>query len=355
MKQPALILANGYYHTPNGKTAHGLVRGSDRFDIRAVHDPDCAGRDAGELLDGRHRGIPVLGSIAAALELDPPPRWAIVGIATHGGLFTPVVHGSLLEAIEAGLSIVNGLHEFAADDPALAAAAARRGVEIIDVRKPAPRRDLHFWTGDVHSVRAPRLAVLGVDCAMGKRTTTRLLTQALSGAGVRAEMIYTGQTGWMQSGRFGFILDSVPNDYVAGELEHAIVRCDREAHPQVILLEGQSGLRNPSGPCGAEYLVSAAARGVILQLAPGRTFFEGYETLGLKLPTAREEIQLIQSYGARVLAVTLYGEGLSAEALSDAQQRLRDELGIPVVRPLEEGVEALVPVIRQYLREESQP
>lgn len=355
MKQAALILAKGYYRTPNGKTAHGLVRGSDRFEIRAVYDPDCAGRDAGELLDGRRRGIPVLDAIAAALALDPPPRWAIVGIATHGGLFTPALHGALLEAIEAGLSIVNGLHEFAADDPELAAAAARRGVEIIDVRKPPPRRELHFWTGDIFSVGAPRLAVLGVDCALGKRTTARLLTQALNGAGVRAEMIYTGQTGWMQSGRFGFILDSLPNDYVAGELEHAIVRCDREARPEVILLEGQSGLRNPSGPCGAEYLVSAAARGVILQLAPGRTCFEGYEALGLKLPTAREEIELIRAYGARTLAVTLHGQGLSAAALGAARQRLQDELGIPVVRPLEDGVEALVPVIRRYLREEARP
>jgi len=47
--------------------------------------------------------------------------------------------------------------------------------------------------------------------------------------------------------------------------------------------------------------------------------------------------------------VTLNGEGLSAEALREAQRALSAELGLPVVRPLEEGAEGLVPVVRQFL------
>ena len=92
-------------------------------------------------------------------------------------------------------------------------------------------RELRFWTGDIAQVRAPRLAVLGTDCALGKRTTARLLVQACRGAGLRAEMVYTGQTGWMQGGRYGFILDATPNDFVAGELEAAVVACDGSSVP----------------------------------------------------------------------------------------------------------------------------
>ena len=40
--------------------------------------------------------------------------------------------------------------------------------------------------------------------------------------------ITSGQTGWMQGGKYGFILDSTVNDFVSGELEKAIVECDRE-------------------------------------------------------------------------------------------------------------------------------
>lgn len=72
----------------------------------------------GEELDGLHRGIPIFASIAAALAALPArPDYAVVGIATSGGRLTPDLRASLLEAIESGLSVVNGLHELASDDP----------------------------------------------------------------------------------------------------------------------------------------------------------------------------------------------------------------------------------------------
>ncbi len=351
---PAIVLAHDQFRSEYAKTAHGLVRASDRFRVLAVVDPSCAGQDAGELLDGIQRGIPVAASTAAAVaEAPEPPRYALVGIASHGGRFTAALRGQLLEAIELGLGIVNGLHDFCADDPELAAAAHARGVELIDLRRPPPKQQLHFWSGAIAGVTTPRIAVLGTDCAVGKRTTTRLLFEALNAAGVRSEMVYTGQTGWMQGARYGLVLDAVPNDYVSGELEHAIVSCARERDPDLILIEGQSALRNPSGPCGAELLVSGQARGVILQHAPGRPYFDGCEALGYRLPTVAEEIALIAMYGARVLAVTLSGEKLSDAALTAEQQRLEAELDVPVIRPLADGVEPLLPVIRRFLAEET--
>ncbi|MEZ5585405.1 MAG: DUF1611 domain-containing protein [Candidatus Competibacteraceae bacterium] len=350
MPAPAVVLANGFFQTPNGKAAHGLVRGSERFKVLAVVDPLCAGQDAGSVLDGRQRGIPLVASLTEALAVCPEfPEYCVVGIATHGGRFTPELRNLLLEAVQAGLSIVNGLHDYVSADVEIAAVANERGLELIDLRKPKPKHELHFWSGAIHNVQAPRLAVLGMDCAIGKRTTARLLTQALNAADIKTEMVFTGQTGWMQGFRYGFVLDSVVNDYVSGELEHAIVTCDQEAQPDLIVLEGQSSLRNPSGPCGAEFLLSGAARGVILQHAPGREFFEGYEAHGHRIPPVEDEIQLIRCYGARTLAVTLQGKGMAPEALLQAQRDLQRRLDIPVVCPLEEGVDALVPVVREYI------
>src|SRR6185295_7919081 len=227
---------------------------------------------------------------------------------------------------------VNGLHELVGDDPRIAAAAARTGARIVDVRRPRPRSELHFWTGAIGGVRAPRIAVLGTDCALGKRTTARMLVEACRAEGLKAEMIYTGQTGWMQGARYGFVLDSVINDFVSGGLEHAVFACDREESPDVIVIEGQSSLRNPSGPCGAEMLASGQSRGVILQHAPGRACFRGRE--GWPIPSIADEIQLVRLYGAEVLALTLNGERLSAGALREAQLALAAELKIPVIRPL---------------------
>jgi uncharacterized NAD-dependent epimerase/dehydratase family protein len=354
MDGTAIVVCDGLFATPHAKTAHGLVRGTERYHIVAVIDAPTGGRDAGEVLDGTRRGIPIRASIADALRALPQkPDFCVVGVATSGGRVTPGLRALLAEAIESGMSIVNGLHEFASDDPQLSAAAARKGVTIRDVRKTGSRSTLHFWSGEIVTVAAPRIAVLGTDCALGKRTTARFLLEACRAVGLATELIFTGQTGWMQGEPFGFVLDSIPNDFVSGELEHAILSCWKERRPDLILLEGQSALRNPSGPCGSEFLVSGRAGGVILQHAPGRTHYEDLEEFGLRIPPVSDEIDLIRRYGAKTLAVTLNGEGMTPEALRAEQQRLRWALGIPVVRPLEEGVGALLPVVREFLAAEA--
>ena len=146
MKESAVVLANGKFTTPNGKTAHGLVRGSDRFRVVAVVDPELAGRDAGEVLDGRPAGIPVVADLDEAIVLeDALPKWCVIGIATHGGRLLPELHTLVLEAVGKGLGIVNGLHDAVSDDAEIAAAAKARGVELIDLRKSKPKHELRFW------------------------------------------------------------------------------------------------------------------------------------------------------------------------------------------------------------------
>ena len=54
--------------TADAKTAHGLIRGTDRFRIIGVIDPVSCGEDAGEVLDGYFRNIPVFDSILTCLD-----------------------------------------------------------------------------------------------------------------------------------------------------------------------------------------------------------------------------------------------------------------------------------------------
>ena len=352
--ESAIVLAPALLDSPHAKVTHGLLRRGERFDVQAVVDADHKGRDAGEVLDGTYRNVPVLESLPAAIDaLGQTPQWCIVGIATHGGKLTDELRAMLLQAAQRGMSLVNGLHDPASDDPDILAACKANGAQIIDLRKPRPVDELHFWSGDIRHVKAPRIAVIGSDCALGKRTTTRMLTDFLNQEGLRTEMIYTGQTGWMQGGRYGFVLDSTLNDFVSGELEHAVVSCDKNESPDLILLEGQSALRNPSGPCGAELLLSAQARGVILQHAPARKAFEGYEAEGFLIPDIKSEIELIGHYDAKVLAVTLNGENMSDEELQTTQQQMQTDLNIPVIAPLLDGVGDLMAPIHTYIKEQS--
>jgi len=353
MRETAAILTLDRFDTSDAKTAHGLVRGPSRYEVVAVLDSVCAGRDAGDVLDGHPRGIPVLASLDALLETGVRPTWCIVGVATSGGVLPDSLRAPLLAALARGIGVVSGLHELLAEDADFADAAARGGARIVDVRRPKRRAELHFWRGEIQTVRAPRLALLGTDCALGKRTTSQVLAAALRARGVTTEVIYTGQTGWLQGCEYGFVLDATPNDFVSGELEHAIVRADKERSPDLIVLEGQSALRNPAGPCGAELMLSGGARGVILQHAPARRCFEDQEHLGNVIPSLASELALVELYGSRVLGIALNHEHLDESARAEARDRVARETGLPAVYPLLQPLELLLDAIEAYIASET--
>jgi uncharacterized NAD-dependent epimerase/dehydratase family protein len=351
MKKNAFIVTGGLLDTISAKTAHGLIRGTDRFLISGVVDDKHAGKDAGEILDGRKRNIPIFQSVEACLSaLSVKPDYCIVGVATKGGVIPDSLRSVLKEALMHNVGIVNGLHEYVSEIEELANIAREKNLEIIDVRKPKKVKDLHFWSGKIKDVKCPKIAVLGTDCALGKRTTTRFLVEAMRKAGYLSEMIYTGQTGWMQGAKYGFVFDSTLNDFISGEMEHAVWSCYHEAKPDVIFIEGQSSLRNPSGPAGAEWIVSADADAVVLQHNPSRKQYKDMEYYPAYIPHPKDEIELIRMYGAPTVAVTLNTLKMKEADARAYAGEYEKELNVPVVLPLEDGIDRLVPVFAEMIR-----
>jgi uncharacterized NAD-dependent epimerase/dehydratase family protein len=342
----AIVLTDGLLMTSDAKTAHGLIRGTERYNIIAVVDSQAtAGKDAGELLDGKNRDIPVFATMDAALDQLENIDYLIIGVATVGGRLPKNMLALMYDAVEKGISVVNGLHEYLNDKPDLVALAANTGAQLIDIRKPKSRADLHFWDGAIFNVTAPIVAVIGMDCAMGKRTTARMLKQACNAEGMKAEMIYTGQTGWLQGGKYGFIFDSTLNDFVSGELEHAIVSCWKDTQPDILFLEGQSSLRNPSGPCGLELLISGNAKQVVLIFAPKRKYFDNEAHWG-EIPSVASEIELIQKIGSKVIAVAINTENCTDEEAYAYQKEYTASLGMPVLLPIQEGMAPIIPILK---------
>jgi uncharacterized NAD-dependent epimerase/dehydratase family protein len=351
MKSNAIVITGGLLDTISAKTAHGVIRGTDRFNIVAIIDNKYAGKDAGEVLDGKKRNLQIYASIQDFLSsTKEKAQYCIVGVATKGGVIPESLRSVLKEALENGFSLVNGLHEYVSDIPELAELARQKGLEIIDVRRPKKVKDLHFWSGKIKEVKCPKIAVLGTDCSMGKRTTTRFLVEAMRKAGYKAEMIYTGQTGWMQGAKYGFVFDSTLNDFISGEMEHAVVTCYNEAKPDIIFIEGQSALRNPSGPAGSEWIVSADADAVVLQHNPPRKQYKDMEFYPAYLPDPKDEIALIKIYGAKTVALTVNTAKMTEQDARDYARKYEKELGIPVVLPLEDGVQSLVPVFEEMIK-----
>ena len=345
----AVVFTNGLLHVDFAKTCHGLLRGSSRFNVKGVIDHVHAGKDAGEAMDGRPLGVSVYSSLSDFLEVNETPPVFVVGVAFSGGGLPESCRDEILEAIRNGMDVVSGLHQFIGDDEEFALLAQTSGSTLTDIRRPRPTSELRFWTGEVLDIRATVVPVLGTDCAVGKRTTSRFLWEACNAVGMKTEMIYTGQTGWMQGYTHGFIFDATPNDFVSGEIERVILECERESAPDLILIEGQGSLRNPSGPCGSEFILSGHAVGVILQHDPARRYFVHQEEIGMRVPRVEDEIELIRMFGVETIAVTLNGQGWPENRMIRYQSTLRDRLHIPVVRPIEEGVAELVPVLRSLI------
>jgi len=127
-------------------------------------------------------------------------------------------------------------------------------------------------------------------------------------------------------------------------LENAIYSTFTSDKPDVIFLEGQASLLNPSGPCGSEYLVSGNAKKVILQHAPQRVYYKGWEKYDLKIPPIQKTIDLIKLYGSEVVAITLNTAGLTDNEIVRYKIKYGNQLRLPVVNPLKDDLDELLEV-----------
>ena len=225
-----LVLTDGFLTERNAKTAHGVIR-YGRDPIAAVLDRDHAGRNVIEVMPELGRDAPIVGSIAEALELNPTSL--LLGVATPGGWMPEHWRAWVVEALEAGLEIANGLHRFLRDDPELVELAARHGGPLWDVRDPPA--DIGLFTGKVLEAPKRVVATVGSDCAVGKMTVSLELVAAGRARGVSTEFVATGQTGILIEGR-GIAVDRVISDFLAGAAERLV--CETHPTTDVAVVEG---------------------------------------------------------------------------------------------------------------------
>ncbi|MGB6153991.1 MAG: DUF1611 domain-containing protein [Pricia sp.] len=346
----ALVYCEGAFNTPNGKTAHGLVRFTERYEVVGVLDGKYAGQDAGDVLDGKPNGIPIFKDLEAAIEKltdsDNLPKSLVVGLAPDGGRLPNVAKATIKKALQMGWNVDSGLHDFLSNDAVLAQIAAENNCRIRDVRKTPDRDKLHFFTGDIEKVDCLKLAILGTDSALGKRTTAWLLVHGFQKAGLKAEMIGTGQTAWMQGAKYSMVMDSCINDFVSGEIEHAVVSAYKNEKPDVIVIEGQGSLMNPAYPGGFEILAAGRPDYVVLQHAPKRLEYDGFP--GYKMHSLQEQINAIEVIsGKKVIAITVNHEDMADDEIREACKQITLETKLPAFDVLKYGVEELIEVLRE--------
>jgi uncharacterized NAD-dependent epimerase/dehydratase family protein len=342
----AIVYCEANFGALDGKTANGLIRRSEKYKILSVIDSEKAGLDTGMVLDDKPNSIPICRDLADSLaQAGPVPDAFIFGMAPSSGMLSKHERALVLEAMSHGMNIVNGLHEFLNDDPVFAAACVANKVTINDVRKPRNKKDLRLFSGRISEVTCPRIAVLGTDCAIGKRTTANILTRALNDRGIKTVMIGTGQTGLIQGARYGVALDAIPSQFCAGELEATIVEAFENENPDVIIVEGQGSLSHPAFSSTSFILRGSCPNGVLLQHAPKRSQRCDFNQMAMPEPAV--EINLIQTFSdTKVIGLTINHEEMSDNEVSTAITQYQHELGIPstdaLTRPPEHLVEMVI-------------
>lgn len=263
-------------------------------------------------------------------------RGLVIGIANAGGVIPSIWVPALLEALEAGLDIVSGMHARLGDVPVLRAAADRLGRRLIDVRTPPA--NIPVGSG----VKRPgrRLLTVGTDCALGKKYAALAITRGLRARGVNAEFRATGQTGIMIAAS-GMPIDAVVSDFVAGAAE---MLSPAAAPDHLDVIEGQGSLFHPAYAAVSLGLLHGSQPDLFVVChQPGRTEVLGHP--GFQLPAIEEVIAQTVSLGRltnksiRCVGVCLNTGAMSEEAARAEIDATERRVGLPSADPIRGGDE----------------
>jgi uncharacterized NAD-dependent epimerase/dehydratase family protein len=323
LPQPYLLFLGDETEPGFAKTALGLKDWAPERCVGELHLP------GGTV----STGLPELSPSQAAAQ---GARALLIGVAPAGGVILPHWLPKLVDALEAGLDLINGMHTRLNDIEVLAQAAARTGRRLIDVR--VPPRNLPIGSGRRRTGR--RLLTVGTDCALGKKYTALALTRAFRARGVAADFRATGQTGIMIAGA-GIPIDAVVSDFVAGAAE--LLSPDNDVgHWDVI--EGQGSLFHPAYAGVSLGLLHGSQPDVlVLCHEAGRQAVMGRPAFAL--PSLAEGMALNLTLARRVnpdvqcLAVSLNTSHLSEAAALAVIRQVREELGLPCADPLRHPVQ----------------
>jgi uncharacterized NAD-dependent epimerase/dehydratase family protein len=316
------ILAPGLFATRSAKTAHGVIA-YGRDATVAVIDPDSAGKRVRDAVPYLASDAPIVASFRDALQFRPTAL--LLGTAPPGGALPATWRATILQAIDAGLEIVSGLHQFLAEDAEFANAAARSGSTLWDVRTPPAAR---LFSGEASNVPAVVVLTVGSDCAVGKMTASLELTRAARAAGRDARFVATGQTGILIAGS-GVPVDRTISDFTSGAVEELVVH---NGTADLLFVEGQGAINHPAfAAVTLGLLYGAAPDALVLVHLATRTQIEDYGTPLLPLPRLIEIYETLCACvkPAAVAGVALNTHGLDDDAARRAIENARAQTGLP--------------------------
>lgn len=340
MTRRLIILTEGHSEPITAKTATSVLRYNPE-QVVALLDSTQSGKTT-------QRVLSVGGDIPIVAKLDEAPEanTLMLGIAPAGGGMPGSWRRIILEAIDRGMDVVSGLHDFLSNDPEFNRAAMAKGVQLIDVRKNK-ERDVSHRLGIREGCL--RIHTVGQDCCVGKMLVAIELTKAMRRQGIDSKFIATGQTGILVEGD-GCPIDCVVSDFVSGAVEKLILA---HQHHDMLFIEGQGSLAHPrySGVT-LGLLHGCLPHGMIMCYEAGRKEVHSMEHIPLKSLTELCEVYERMAnlmFPSQVIGVAMNSSNLTDEEAEREREKVRRMLGLPVCDVIRHGPDDLVQAIRQMV------
>ncbi len=330
------ILTEGHTEPVTGKTASSVLRYRPE-EVVALIDSTQVGKTTHELL-GVGGNTPIFAKLADCKGANT----LMIGIAPSGGRIPPAWRAIILDALNQGMDVVSGLHEFISNDPAFVEAATKSGATISDVRK----NDEHDCATRLNiREECLRIHTVGQDCCVGKMLAAIEMTNAMKARGHDAKFVASGQTGIMIEGD-GVPIDCVVADFVNGAIEKQILA---NQHHEMLFIEGQGSLAHPKySAVTLGLLHGCAPHGMVMCYEAARPAMHGMEYVELtplaKLVEVYETMANLMG-PSKVIGVAMNSRRLNDEQAEEEREKVRAELGLPVCDVIRHGSDDLVEAI----------
>ena len=335
-----IIYLQDHLRSINGKTGLAVLRYSPH-PIAAVIDTEYAGRSLVEVT-GIARQVPIVASLEDAIAQGGDT--VLIGLSPSGGRLIGHHREVVMNAISAGLSVINGLHDRLNHlNPHITGTQ-----EIFDIRVPPPECFVVGF-GRAQSLPNQRVLTVGTDMAIGKMSACLEFHAAAKNRGISSQFFATGQTGIVIAGQ-GIPLDAVPVDFAAGAVEYGVMTLSAE-NPDIVWIEGQGSMLNPASTATLPLIRGSQPTGLVLVHRAGQTAVKNNPAF--PIPPLKEVVAFYESVvkaagtfpAAPVQAIALNTADLPHDDALSYIHLIEKETGRPTDDVVRFGAERLLSAI----------
>ena len=307
-----------------GKMGISALRYLDN-EILCVIDSVFAGKKLSEVSIIK-KDIPIVDNINKAKAMGA--NVLLLGVLTSGGVRTNSWNDVIKEALNQGMSIINGLHDQVYPD--FSKYLTNKSQWIWDTRVPQfiPK----IGSAKASNLSNKRVLMIGTDMAAGKMTVGLELYSYLKEKQINAGFVATGQVGITVTGK-GIPLDAYKLDHACGAVESAVME---QKDKDIVIVEGQGSILHPGSTATLPLMRGTCPTHMILCHIARNDSLRSLENI--KIPDLKKFIKLNEELATvigtypdtKVIGIALNTILMTDEAAKEYMKKTEEETGLPV-------------------------